>query len=583
MNHSVKHPFHKPRTSKHGKHYQVKRLGEELLHQGIVSKDQINIALKEQQKHTQPLGETLVSLGFINEAILRNTLSKLLDKQSIDLNLLVPDAQALSLIPKTLALHFNIIPVNFDSQNNSLSIAVSDIYQLSMLDHLQNVVGNTISLLPLLAGEKEITRAIDQFYGHELSVEGILHEIETGEINETDLDGQGSTYQQPLVRLVDAILADAVMLGASDIHFEPEAGYLRLRYRLDGVLQQIRSLHIDYWLAMSVRLKVISQMNIAETRTPQDGRINLCIRGHNINFRAASFPTTHGENFVLRVLDCTKGIIPLNRLGIDDNSLALLAQMMARPEGMILLTGPTGSGKTTTLYSMLSHIRSMDINIMTLEDPVEYPMELIRQTSINESIRLDFASGVRALLRQDPDVILIGEIRDADTGVMALRAAMTGHQVYSTLHTNSAIGAINRLQEIGIKAEMLSENIIGIVGQRLLRKLCEHCKVQVQASKINKKLLNVDPQKMLYLYQANGCSLCHQTGYKNRIAVLEIIKITTELSELIAERCSAVKLKQYLNRQHIPTLADNATRKVIDGITSLEEVTRVIDLTDRLP
>ena len=506
----------------------------------------------------------------------------MLGKESIDLSNIVPDNQALQLISKDLSVRFNIIPVSFNQDENTLSVAMTDIYNLVVLDRLRAVVGNRIEILPLLSGESEISDAIDQFYGYELSVDGILHEIETGEVDYESLDVEGDAYSQPLVRLVDAILADAVKHGSSDIHFEPEEGFLRLRYRIDGVLRQIRSLHKDYWSAIVVRLKVMSNMNIAETRAPQDGRINLNIRGHQIDFRVSSQPTTHGENVVLRVLDRAKGIVPIDQLGLHHEALSRLKLMMARPEGIILVTGPTGSGKTTTLYSMLAYIRSIEVNIMTLEDPVEYPMDMIRQTSINEVLRMDFANGIRSLMRQDPDIILVGEIRDADTAEMALRAAMTGHQVYSTLHTNSAIGSIPRLIDIGVKAEIMAGNIIGIIGQRLVRQLCPHCKTSHQADDIEKTLLGIDLSESLEIFSATGCDKCSDIGYKGRLAILEVLKIDSDLDEMIAEQLTMGKFKNHLQQQGFQTLADDATRRVIEGITTLDEVSRVIDLTDRL-
>jgi len=559
-----------------------KRLGEELIQQGLITEDQVSIALKEQKKTAKPLGEALVSLGFVTEAVLRDALSEMLGKDSIDLSNVVPDTEALERIPKDLSIRFNVIPVSFNAEENTLSVAMTDIYNLLVLDRLRAVVGNRVEILPLLSGESEISDAIDQFYGYELSVDGILHEIETGEVDYDSLDVEGDAYSQPLVRLVDAILADAVKHGASDIHFEPEAGFLRLRYRIDGVLRQVRSLHKDYWSAIVVRLKVISNMNIAETRAPQDGRINLNIRGHQIDFRVSSQPTTHGENVVLRVLDRAKGIVPIDDLGLHDDALAELKLMMARPEGIILVTGPTGSGKTTTLYSMLGYVRSIEVNIMTLEDPVEYPMDMIRQTSINEVLRMDFANGIRSLMRQDPDIILVGEIRDADTAEMALRAAMTGHQVYSTLHTNSAIGSIPRLVDIGVKAEIMSGNIIGIMGQRLVRKLCKHCKTSHETSEVEKTLLGLNSNESQIIYDANGCKKCNNIGYKGRLAILEVLRIDAELDEMIAEQLTMGKFKTYLNQKGFKTLADDAARRVIDGDTSLDEVSRVIDLTDRL-
>ncbi|MCW8933479.1 MAG: GspE/PulE family protein [Gammaproteobacteria bacterium] len=559
-----------------------KRLGEELIHQGLITEDQVSIALKEQKKIGKPLGEALVSLGFVTEAVLRDALGEMLGKESIDLSNVVPDTEALQLIPKDLSIRFNIIPISFDSELETLSVAMTDIYNLVVLDRLRAVVGNKIEIIPLLSGEGEISDAIDQFYGYELSVDGILHEIETGEVDYDSLDVEGDAYSQPLVRLVDAILADAVKHGSSDIHFEPEQGFLRLRYRIDGVLRQVRSLHKDYWSAIVVRLKVMSNMNIAETRAPQDGRINLNIRGHQIDFRVSSQPTTHGENVVLRVLDRAKGIVAIDDLGLHEDSLSQLKLMMARPEGIILVTGPTGSGKTTTLYSMLGYVRSVEVNIMTLEDPVEYPMDMVRQTSINEVLRMDFANGIRSLMRQDPDIILVGEIRDSDTAEMALRAAMTGHQVYSTLHTNSAIGSIPRLIDIGVKAEIMSGNIIGIMGQRLVRKLCPHCKTSHTAADVEKTLLGIDTSESLEIFDANGCDKCEQIGYKGRLAILEVLRIDSELDEMIAEQLTMGRFKKYLKQKGFQTLADDAARRVIEGITTLDEVSRVIDLTDRL-
>lgn len=559
-----------------------KRLGEELVHQGLITEDQVNIALKEQKKINKPLGEALIHLGFVTESDLRDALSEMLGRESIDLSNIVPDNDALMLIPKDISIRFNIIPVSFDNNENILSVAMTDIYNLIILDRLRAIVGNKIEIIPLLSGESEIANAVDQFYGYELSVDGILNEIETGEVDYDSLNNEDDEYSQPLVRLVDAILADAVKHGSSDIHFEPEQGFLRLRYRVDGVLRQIRSLHKDYWSSIVVRLKVMSNMNIAETRAPQDGRISLNIHGRQIDFRVSSQPTTHGENFVLRVLDRAKGIVPIDDLGLHDDALSQLKLMMARPEGIILVTGPTGSGKTTTLYSMLGYVRSIDVNIMTLEDPVEYPMDMIRQTSINEVLRMDFANGIRSLMRQDPDIILVGEIRDSDTAEMALRAAMTGHQVYSTLHTNSAIGTIPRLIDIGVKPEILSGNIIGILGQRLIRKLCPLCKSSRPAETVEKKLLGLNATDNLEIYDPKGCERCNHIGYKGRLAILEVLRIDSELDEMIAENSTMGKIKKHLSHQGFNTLADDATRRVIEGLTSLDEVSRVVDLTDRL-
>ena len=386
-----------------------------------------------------------------------------------------------------------------------------------------------------------------------------------------------------MVRLIDALLTDAVKREASDVHFEPEAGFLRIRYRIDGLLHQIRALHKSYWAAMAVRIKVMSSMNIAETRAPQDGRISLNINGRPVDFRVSSQPTIHGENVVLRVLDRQKGIVPLDGLGLTEQQLDLLKLMIARPEGLILMTGPTGSGKTTTLYSILNHINSEGLNIMTLEDPVEYPMAMIRQTSVAEASKLDFANGVRAMLRQDPDVILVGEIRDEDTAVMAFRAAMTGHQVYSTLHTNSAIGAIPRLLDIGIVPDIIAGNIIGVVAQRLLRRLCLQCRSPQTPEPWEVRLLGLQPERSLpTIFRAEGCPECNYRGYRGRMAIMEVMRMDSDLDELVARRASYREIRNAARAKGFRTLAEDGVRRVLEGSTSLDELARVVDLTERM-
>src|SRR3954471_4936693 len=521
-----------------------RHIGQILIAQGILTEDQLRIALLEQLKTNQPVGKLLVNLGFVSEATLRDALSEKLGLQSVDLTQIVVDSVALKLVPREFARRHHIFPVALDRENRTLIIAIADTHNVVALDQVRAQLRGEIEIDVRLAGETEIARAIDQYYGHDFSIDGILHEIETGEIDYGSLQASGDAYSQPVVRLISALLADAVERGSSDIHFEPEQNFLRIRYRIDGVLRQIRSLHKTYWPAMAVRIKVMSKMNIAETRAPQDGRISLTLTGRAVDFRVSSQATTHGENIVLRILDRQKGIVPLDGLGLEQGQLALLKKMIARPEGLILVTGPTGSGKTTTLYSVLNHINNDGLNIMTLEDPVEYPMTLIRQTSVNEAAKMDFGNGIRSLMRQDPDVILVGEIRDEDTATMAFRAAMTGHQVYSTLHTNSAIGAIPRLLDIGIVPDILAGNIIGVVAQRLVRRLCKHCKQPHEPTATERALLAAAGDKSPKLYRAVGCDQCDYQGYKGRMAIMELLKMDAELDELIAHRATGRELQR---------------------------------------
>ncbi len=559
-----------------------RHIGQVLISQGILTEDQLRIALLEQLKNNQPVGRLLVQLGFVSEATLRDALSEKLGLQSVDLSQIVVDSSALKLVPRDFAKRQNLFPVALDRERKRLIIAIADTNNIVAIDQVRAQLRDNFDVDVRLAGESEIARAVDQYYGHDFSIDGILHEIETGEVDYQSLQVSGDAYSQPVVRLVSALLADAVERGASDIHFEPEQNFLRIRYRIDGVLRQIRSLHKTYWPAMAVRIKVMAKMNIAETRAPQDGRISLMLTGRSVDFRVASQATSHGENVVLRILDRQKGIVPLDGLGLEKSQLNLLKKMIARPEGIILVTGPTGSGKTTTLYSVLNHINSDGLNIMTLEDPVEYPMTMIRQTSVNEAAKMDFSNGIRSLMRQDPDIILVGEIRDEDTATMAFRAAMTGHQVYSTLHTNSAIGAIPRLLDIGIVPDVLSGNIIGIVAQRLMRRLCKHCKQPYEASPDECKLLDVDPPKAPTLHRSVGCDLCEFQGFKGRLAIVEILKFDPEIDEMISHRATQRELLRAAVDKGFKTLADDAIRRALDGSTSLDEVLRIVDLTDRM-
>ena len=560
-----------------------RRLGDVLIENGVINQDQLRIALTEQKKQNIPLGKILVILGFVSEAIIRDSLGESLGQDSVDLSTTVVDVDAITLIPKEMARRYRVLPISYDQAENVLTLAMSDTFNIVAIDQISATIGGGIEIKSLLAAEADIESSIDQFYGFELTVDGIINEIETGEIDYQSLEAQTDEYSQPLVRLVDSLLADAVKKGSSDIHFEPEGGFLRIRYRIDGVLRQVRTLHQDYWSGISVRLKVMSDMNIAEKRAPQDGRISRTLFGRPIDFRVAVQPTTHGENIVLRILDRQKGIVPIDDLGLTETNLATLKLLMARPEGIILVTGPTGSGKTTTLYSMLNYVNDEGVNIMTLEDPVEYPMQMIRQSSVNEAVKMDFVNGIRSMMRQDPDIILIGEIRDDETAIMAFRAAMTGHQVYSTLHTNSALGSIPRLIDIGIKNDIMAGNIIGVVAQRLVRKLCGNCKEEYEVSDFERQLMAIeDDEGPVKVYKAKGCDQCENQGYKGRIALMEVLRFDKDLDELITNKASRKEIEEEAHAKGFSPVSEDGVRRVRSGVTSLDEVSRVVDLTHRV-
>jgi type II secretory ATPase GspE/PulE/Tfp pilus assembly ATPase PilB-like protein len=557
------------------------RFGELLIQQGLITNDQLSIALAEQRHNHIPIGRLLVRLGFVTEAAIRDVVARTIGQESIDLAQVVVDSDALRLVPQEFARRNRLLPIAYDAAEQLLTVATTELFNVVSMDQLRAMLGPGVEIKTLLAIEAQLEEYIDQFYGYELSVDGILKEIETGEIDYESLQaaGGGDEYTQPMVRLVNALLVDAVKRGASDVHFEPEYAFLRIRYRIDGVLETVRSLHKTYMPGITVRLKVVSSMNIAEMRAPQDGRLSLTLNGRPVDFRVSTQPTIYGENVVLRVLDREKSIISLDRMSLAKDTLDRLELMLSRPEGILIVTGPTGSGKTTTLYSLLAQVNDETVNIMTLEDPVEYPLTLMRQTSVNEVARMDFADGIRSIMRQDPDIILVGEVRDKETAEMAFRAAMTGHQVFTTLHTNSALGAFPRLIDIGIQPDIMAGNIIGVIAQRLVRVLCPQCKEAYAPGNAERRMLGAMGDKVSYLYRPAGCKQCDSKGYKGRTAIMELLMMDSDLDELVARRATSRELRTAALAKGFRPLADEALRRVVDGVTSLAEVGRAVDLT----
>lgn len=558
-------------------------VGAKLLEQKVISEDQLSIALKEQErlKGAKTVGVILVEMGFISEGALGDILNESSGTKKFDLRSTIIDAKLVKRVPKDFATRNKMIPVSFTV--DSVTIAMADVFDIVAIDQVRRFFPPNFRINPVYASEPDILSAVDQYYGYEMSIEGIQKELESSgkdnkNFDETQLKGD---YKSPVVRLVDAILTDAVRRGASDLHFEPEALFLRIRYRIDGKMVQIRSLHKDFWSAIAVRLKIMSGMNIAETRKPQDGRINSEILGRKIDFRVSTQPTINGENVVMRILDEKQSILSMEKLGFSESSINSIKKLVQRPEGMIVMTGPTGSGKTTTLYTLLNYVNSIDKNIMTLEDPVEYHIPMIRQSNIRADVGMDFASGIKALLRQDPDVILVGEIRDKDTAITAIQAAMTGHQVYSSLHTNDAIGAIPRLMNIGVPNYLMAGALIGVAAQRLARKLCPHCKKEEPVTDFEKKLLGPKYASITKTHKAVGCEKCN-AGYKGRVVVAEILSFDRELDDLVARGASRKEISAYaLSHGFIP-MVDDGLLKVAAGIIDLKELIRVVDLTDRM-
>jgi len=558
------------------------RIGEKLIQLGLISQDQLEVALKEQKTSSQKrlIGNILVNMGFITESALGEVLAESAGMERFDPKKAVLDATIIRQIPKDVAIRQKVVAVG--QQANSILLAMTDVYNVIAIDQVKRFFPKSTKIKPVFTNESDILELIEKYYDYETTVDGIVREIETGIADKTKLDGQQEGYVNPTVRLVNAILIDAIRADCSDIHFEPEGTFLRLRTRIDGQMVQIRSFHKDYWPAIAVRLKIMSGMNIAETRMPQDGRITYNVAGREVDFRVASQPTIHGENIVMRLLDKKKALLPISYLGFSEHNEKLLKKLLKRPEGIIIVTGPTGSGKTTTLYSILEFINNIGINIMTLEDPVEYQLSLIRQSHVREGSGMSFTDGIKSIMRQDPDVIFIGEVRDQQTAQMAVRAAMTGHKVFSTLHTNDALGVIPRMVDIGIQPHMLAGALICSIAQRLSRKLCSHCKQAYPANEEDCKILNLDAANPPTIYKAIGCDKCSNTGYKGRISVNEILPIDKGMDELISTHATRNKMMDYAIEKGFVPIIQDASAKVLAGVLDIPEMIRTVDVTERL-
>lgn len=555
------------------------RLGDRLVKMGVITESQVAVALQEKKLSGKMLGEALIDLGFIDEETLSEVLAAATGFDVFDPKQAIFDGEALEILSKDLALKHKILPIVI--KESEAVVAMADPYDVMAMDVLRRALPKGVSIRPMVTTASTLSEAIDAAYGYASAVDDILEELE--KLGEEELDLTKLTdeeaYTHPIVRLVNSLVYEAVKIGASDLHFEPEENFIRLRYRLDGVLFTAQILHKKHWSGISQRLKIMSNMNIADKLSPQDGRFNMNVGGREADFRVSSLPTVHGENIVLRVLDKSASIMPLEGLGFSPENLKKIQDSQQRPEGIIIVTGPTGSGKSTSLYSMLNAINNVDINIQTLEDPVEYSLPMIRQTHVREGV-LDFADGIKSLLRQDPDIIFIGEIRDSTTAEMALKAAMTGHQVYTTLHTNDSFGAIPRILDLGLKPGMIAGAIIAVFAQRLTRRLCEKCKESYTPDAELCEVLGVDPSDPPTIYRGKegGCPACNGTGYKGRVAVAEILTFDEDLDEIIASSGTKAEMKRAAVEKGFKSIKYDGILKVLEGTTSLEALSKVVDI-----
>jgi len=555
-----------------------------LLKSKQLSKEQLEKALQIQKQKQISLRKILIEQGYISEETLLSLLSSQLYIPSLHLTKYKFEHEITKLIPERMARQYKIIPLS--RMGSTLTVAMSDPLDIFALDDLKAITGCNIDTV--LSSEEEISKAVDIQY--RLEVKNIDQILEESTFKQSDLEKRDvellkqeeielssalqESTKEPIIKIVELVLAEALNKRASDIHVEPERDVLRIRYRIDGALYEILRIPKVNQNAILARLKIISNLDITENRTPQDGRFKVKYKNKEVDFRVSALPTTFGQKFVLRALDKTNLSIGLDKLGFSEQPERLFKEAISKPFGMILVTGPTGSGKSTTLYSVLNQLNTPEKNIITIEDPVEYQIEGITQIHVRPEIGLDFTSGLRSLLRQSPDVIMIGEIRDSDTADIAVKAALTGQLVFSTLHTNDAVSSITRLIDMGVEPFLVASSLIMLCAQRLCRKLCPKCKKEIQ---IPKELLEqIGFKEKCLFYAPQGCSYCNNTGFYGRIAILEALSIDDTIREMVMSRKSLDDIKKYaIEKCAMLTLRDDAFLKVKEGTTSLEEAIRI--------
>ncbi|HEX2947252.1 MAG TPA: ATPase, T2SS/T4P/T4SS family [Clostridia bacterium] len=554
-----------------------KRLGDILMSAGKLTVAQLNAALEVQSRTKKRIGAVLIDEGILSESEIIDTLSQQLSIKRIDIDNTYVEPEIARSIPKEVAKKHNLIPVNL--QDGKLIVAMSDPLNVFAIDDVCFITQKKVE--PVIATKSSIEKAIEFYFGKQATDKAIEDlKKEYGISAETKIDaGETDDVQSaPAVRLSNSIINQAINMSASDIHIEPYESYVSVRYRVDGVLFESNRIPENLYSAVSTRIKIMSGMNIAEKRVPQDGRIEMSMNGKSFDFRVSSLPTVFGEKIVIRVLDRTTFNYNREKLGFTAVENELMDKIIHMPYGIVLLTGPTGSGKTTTLYTMLNEVNTPDKNIVTVEDPVEYMLEGINQVQVNNKAGLTFAAGLRSILRQDPDIIMIGEIRDEETAQIAVRAAITGHLVLSTLHTNDAPGAMTRLVDMGIEPYLAADAVVGVIAQRLVRRLCASCRTSYISDENEMKLLNID--KPARLYKAEGCPTCHGSGYKGRTAIHEVMLIGREMRRIIEQKGNAEELRETAVKEGMVNLFENCRSLVLKGETTIQEMVKTVYARD---
>lgn len=561
-----------------GNHVASERLESLLLENEVLTSDQLEQAKKQQKSTGAPLDTCLVGMGALSEGDLLTVLSRIYDMPAVDLLNFDVDKTAVDLLPSDVAMKFMAIPIR--KVGRTLTLAMSDPLNLYAIDDIKFIVG--LEVQPVVAAESAIKKTIDRFYGTVNALNDIMKDMEDGgdvEVVDVDEDEDallGGENDAPVIKYVNSLLAEAVIRRASDIHIEPFEKMIRVRLRQDGMLHELQSPPMRMKAAITSRIKLMAELDIAERRVPQDGRIKIMIQGRKIDLRVSTLPVIFGEKIVMRILDQSNLNVNLEAFGFQKKAEERFLNGIQNPYGMVLVTGPTGSGKTTTLYSAMSKINTPDVNIMTAEDPVEYNLPGINQVNVNNNVGLTFAAALKSFLRQDPNIVMVGEIRDLETGAIAVKAALTGHLVLSTLHTNDAPSSIDRLIDMGIAPFLVASSINTIVAQRLLRRVCGNCMQEFDPNEELMQELQLTPERLKEgsVNRPVGCAECHDTGYKGRCGVYEVLEISENIKRMILDRASTSEIKKKAIEEGMLTLRMDGIRKMLLGDTTPEEVLR---------
>ncbi len=559
-----------------------KRLGDMLVGVGLLTEDQLNSALAEQKKNGKKLGAVLVDKGYIRQQQLFDALQRQLGVDFIDLTSMTPDAELARVLPRTIAKKHNIVPVRGDS--NTLYIAMDDPLNFVAVEAAKTATRRKI--IPMLATSEGVDRAIANLYGSE-GAEKAIADLKNEEdanspqgIVSANIIGADNENAAPTIRLVNSILEYAVNQNASDIHLEPREYEMVVRMRIDGVLRKAFTVPKGTQNAVIARIKVMGNMNIAEHKIPLDGRSNIRIGERDIDLRISTLPTVYGEKTVIRMLYKTSSLLSTKGIGLTGKNLKKFESLLENSNGVILIVGPTGSGKSSSMYTMIRQLNTDEVNLVTLEDPVEYNLDGVNQVQINEKVDMTFANGLRSILRQDPDIIAVGEIRDGETAQIAMRSAITGHLVLSTLHTNDAPSTLDRLLDMGVEPFLISTALKGVISQRLVRRICPNCRVEYTPTAEEQAMLHLPYSPARRFYKGKGCPACFNTGYRGRTAVFEILVITNAIKRAIADNVAHSELLRIIDESGYEPLINDCVRLVNEGITTVSEAYRTVNSTD---